>query len=129
MAQTLPTYSSTVYRNRSIFFYIALGASSAHIQFCFPQTLRTTVQTSLRATVANQHHRWARAAIEEPDVAKLCTKTLDLSSVQLFVLLRYSIQIVPLKSPINRNYRSPQENTKLTTITNIPFTVWGPTGR
>ena len=81
-------------------------------------------RSSLRAAVANQHHRWARAAIEEPDVAKLCTKTLDLflfflkkPSVQLFVLLRYSIQIVPLKSPINRNYRSPQENIKLTTIT------------
>ena len=27
-------------------------------------------KSSLRATVANQHHRWARAAIEEPDVAK-----------------------------------------------------------
>ena len=27
-------------------------------------------RSSLRATVANQHHRWARAAIEETDVAK-----------------------------------------------------------
>ena len=76
-------------------------------------------RSSLRATEANQHHRWARAAIEEPDVAKTMYENtclvlifLEKPSVQLFVLLRYSIQIVPLKSPINRNYRSPQEKPK-----------------
>ena len=49
---------------------------------------------------------------------------LEKPSVQLLVLLRYSIQIVPLKSPINRNHQSPPKKPNLTTIHNIPFTVW-----
>ena len=65
--------------------------------------------SSLCATVAKQHHRWARAAIEEPDVVK--TMYENISSI--FFLFCYSpgkckITYQPQYDAGYRHYITPQ---------------------
>ena len=48
-------------------------------------------RSSLCATVAKQHHRWARAAIEEPDVAKAMYE--NISSISFYFIFA-TLQVI-----------------------------------
>ena len=52
-----------VSRNRSGFFLRSARCLECTHSICLPRCAQP-YRSSLRATVANQHHRWARAAIE-----------------------------------------------------------------